>query len=337
MTDEELINGDGDDHARNLGMELVRATEAAALAAARWAGRGQKEAGDQAAVDAFRTLLNMIPMRGKIVIGEGEKDKAPMLYNGEKVGTGRGRKYDIALDPVEGTNLLAKGLPGSIAVIAAAPKKTFFDPGPAFYMDKLIVGPAGVGKVDLDAPVRDNLEALAKAKSMRVSELTVIVLDRERNKDKIRAIREAGARIRLITDGDVAPSVMVALPDTGVDMVLGIGGTPEGVISAAAMRGLGGEMQGRLAPQSAEEMKRVLEAGMDLTRTLTYEELASGDDIFFAATGITQGGEFLHGVRYTAEGAVTSSLVTRSLTGTWRVVEAYHRWDKLTQISAIPY
>lgn len=321
---------------RNLALELARATEAGALAAARWVGLGQKEAGDQAAVNALRLILGTVRMEGTVVIGEGEKDEAPMLYNGERVGNGYGAQVDVAVDPVEGTNLLAKGLPNALSVVAIAPRNTLWHPGPAFYMDKLVVGPEVVGQVDLDAPVIETLRSVAKAKGLRVEEVTVVILDRARNQDKIEQVRSAGARIRLISDGDVAPSLMAALPDTGVDVVMGIGGTPEGVITACAMHGLGGEIQGRLAPQSDYERERVLAAGMDLERKLSHNELAAGDDHFFAATGITQG-DFLGGVRYTANGATTQSLVTRSRSGTYRFIQAHHRLDKLTRISAVAY
>lgn len=321
---------------RNLGLELVRATEAAALAAARWVGRGQKEAGDQAAVDAMRLLLRTVRMDGVIVIGEGEKDNAPMLYNGEEVGNGRGPQVDVAVDPVEGTNLLAKGIDNAIAILAVGTRGSMWHPGPAFYMEKLIVGPEAAGKVDLDAPAAQTLRAVAGAKGMRVEELTVVILDRPRNREKITAVRQAGARVRLISDGDVAPSLMAALPETGIDVVMGIGGTPEGVVTACALRGLGGEIQGRLAPQSAEERARIEAAGIVLDKKLLMNDLVTGDDHFVAATGITQG-NFLHGVRYTSNGAVTHSLVTRSRSGTWRLVESHHRWDTLMRISAVPY
>lgn len=321
---------------RNLALELVRATEAAALAAARWVGLGQKEEGDGAAVDALRLLLGTVRMDGIVVIGEGEKDEAPMLYNGERVGNMNGPLVDVAVDPVEGTNLLAKGLPNSISVVAIAPRGSLFNPGPAFYMDKLVVGPEAAGKVDIDAPVADNLAAVARAKGLDVEEVTVVILDRPRNQHYIKAIREAGARVRLISDGDVAPSLMTALPDTGIDVVMGSGGTPEGVITACAMHGLGGEIQGRLLPQSDLERQRCEEAGLDLKRKLMLSDLAAGDDHFFAATGITQG-DFLRGVRYTANGAITHSLVTRSRSGTWRTIEAHHRWDKLMTYSGVEY
>lgn len=321
---------------RNLALELARATEAAALAASRWVGLGQKESGDQAAVDALRLLLNTIRMDGIVVIGEGEKDEAPMLFNGERVGNGQGAEVDVAVDPVEGTNLLAKGLPNALSVVAISPRGTLWHPGPAFYMDKLVVGPQVAGKVDLDAPVAETLKIVAKAKGLRVGEVTVVILERQRNLDKIEQIRSVGARVRLISDGDVAPSLMAALPDSGVDIVLGIGGTPEGVITACAMHGLGGEIQGRLAPQSDYEYERVTAAGMDLNAKLSHKDLAGGDDHMFAATGITQG-DFLGGVRYTANGASTHSLVTRSRSGTYRYVDAFHQLEKLSRISAVSY
>ncbi len=321
---------------RNVGLDLLRTTEAAALAAARWVGRGDKEAGDQAAVDAMRVLLGTVHMSGVIVIGEGEKDHAPMLYVGEAVGDGKGLETDVAVDPVEGTNLLAKGLPNSIAIVGLAPRGAMANVGSSFYMDKIVVGPDAAGKINLDAPVTENLKAVAAAKKGRVEELTVVVLDRPRNEDKIETARRMGARVRLISDGDVAPSVMTALPGTGIDVVMGIGGTPEGIITACAMHGLGGEIQGRLAPQSDEERKRIEAEGIDLNLKLSHRELVVGDDIFFAATGITQG-DFLRGVEYTSDGAVTHSLVTRSRSGTWRVIESHHRWEKLEPISAVPY
>lgn len=321
---------------RNVGLDLLRTTEAAALAAARWVGRGDKEAGDQAAVDAMRVLLGTVHMSGVIVIGEGEKDHAPMLYVGEAVGDGKGLETDVAVDPVEGTNLLAKGLPNSIAIVGLAPRGAMANLGSSFYMDKIVVGPDAAGKISLDAPVTENLKAVAAAKKGRVEELTVVVLDRPRNEDKIETARRMGARVRLISDGDVAPSVMTALPGTGIDVVMGIGGTPEGIITACAMHGLGGEIQGRLAPQSDEERKRIEAEGIDLNLKLSHRELVVGDDIFFAATGITQG-DFLRGVKYTSDGAVTHSLVTRSRSGTWRVIESHHRWEKLEPISAVPY
>lgn len=321
---------------RNIGLELVRTTEAAALAAARWIGRGQKEAGDDAAVEAMRIMLGTVEMDGIVVIGEGEKDNAPMLFNGERLGTGSGPKTDVAVDPVEGTNLLARGLPNSIAIVGLGPRGSMHRFGSSYYFDKIVVGPEAAGCVDLDAPVAANLQAVARAKGIRVEELLVVMLDRPRNRDKLVAVRDAGARVRLITDGDVAPSIMTALPGTGIDVVMGIGGTPEGVITACAMHGLGGDIQGRPAPQSDRERERLQEEGVDLDRKMGYEEMVSGDDVLFAATGITPG-IFLHGVSYTSDGAVTHSLVTRSKSGTWRVVESHHRWGKLEPISAVPY
>ena len=321
---------------RNLALELVRATEAAALAAARWVGRGQKNEGDGAAVAALRLLLGTVPMDGIVVIGEGEKDEAPMLYNGERVGNGLGPPVDVAVDPVEGTTLLANGQPNAISVVAIAPRGTLFDPGPAFYMDKLVVGPEAAGKVNLEAPVAETLAIVAAAKGLDVDEVTVVILDRPRNAARIQAIREAGARIQLITAGDVAPSLMTALPGTGIDIVMGIGGTPEGVITACAMHGLGGEIQGCLAPQSDGERARLEAAGIEIGRRLLLDDLAEGNDHFFAATGITQG-NFLQGVRYTGNGAITHSLVTRSRSGTWRTIEAHHRWDKLMTYSQVEY
>jgi len=321
---------------RNLALELVRATEAAALAAARWVGRGQKNEGDGAAVAALRLLLGTVPMDGIVVIGEGEKDEAPMLYNGERVGNGLGPPVDVAVDPVEGTTLLANGQPNAISVVAIAPRGTLFDPGPAFYMDKLVVGPEAAGKVNLEAPVAETLAIVAAAKGLDVDEVTVVILDRPRNAARIQAIREAGARIQLITAGDVAPSLMTALPGTGIDIVMGIGGTPEGVITACAMHGLGGEIQGCLAPQSDGERARLEAAGIEIGRRLLLDDLAAGNDHFFAATGITQG-NFLQGVRYTGNGAITHSLVTRSRSGTWRTIEAHHRWDKLMTYSQVEY
>ncbi len=321
---------------RNIGLELVRATEAAALAAARWVGRGDKHAGDQAAVDAMRLLLSRVDMNGVIVIGEGEKDRAPMLYTGEKVGAGAGPTVDVAVDPVEGTNLLAKGLPNAIAIVGLAPSGGMWRCGASFYMDKLVTGPEAAGRVALDHPVDETLAVVADAKGMRVEELTVVLLDRRRNADKIAAIRRAGARVRLISDGDVAPALMTCLPGTGIDVVMGIGGTPEGVITACAMHGLNGELQGRLAPQSEEERARVEREGLDLDRTLTHRDLVTGEDVFFAATGVTQG-DFLRGVAYTRDGAITHSLVTRSRSGTWRVIESHHRWEKLVPLSAVSY
>jgi len=312
---------------RNIGLELVRATEAAALASARWVGRGDKHLGDQAGVDGMRLLLNRMEMAGEIVVGEGEKDHAPMLYVGESVGTGDGLRVDIAVDPVEGTNLLAKGLPNSLSVVGISTEGSMARLGSSFYMDKISVGPEGRDVVDLDQPLSANIRNLAKAKDVRVEEITVVALDRPRNEEKIASIRGSGARVRLISDGDVSPSVMAALPGTGIDMVVGIGGTPEGIITACALRGLGGTIQGRLAPQSDEERKRLELEGVDLAKKYTAEDLVTGEEVFFAATAITEG-DFLKGVRYTPRGPVTQSLVTRAKSGTWRIVETHHLWEK---------
>ncbi|HLA96968.1 MAG TPA: class II fructose-bisphosphatase [Anaerolineales bacterium] len=322
---------------RNLGMDLVRVTEAAAMAAARWMGRNQKEEGDQSAVDAMRLMLSTLDMDGVIVIGEGEKDEAPMLYNGERIGNGQGVAVDVAVDPVEGTNLLAKGKPNAISVIAVAPRGTMWNPGPAFYMEKIAVGPEARDVVDLDAPVIDNLKNVARALGKDVSDLTVFVLERPRHAQIIAEIASAGARVTLHQDGDVAGALMAALPYTGVDLMINIGGTPEGVIAACAIKALGGQLLGRLAPQKPGEREAVLAAGIDLNRTLTLDDMVKSDDVHFAATGITAPGQLLGGVVYEAGGARTYSLVIRGLSGTIRFIEGIHRWDKLMRISGIEY
>ena len=320
----------------NLGLDLVRVTEAAALTSARWMGKGAKEAGDKAAVDAMRLSFDSVDIRGTVVIGEGEKDEAPMLYNGEVVGSCVGPEMDVAVDPVEGTSLLAYGRPNAIAVVSMAPKGTMFDPGPAFYMNKL-VGPAETrGKLDINASVADNLKNAAEALGKEIEDLMVFVLDKPRHQDLIREIREVGACIQLQTDGDVAGALMAVMPGTGVDLMMGIGGTPEGVLAATAIRGLDGEMQGMLAPQSDEEKNDVLQAGYKLDTVLPLEELIRSDDVFFAATGITSG-SFLKGVDFTSRGAKTCSIVVRGRTGTVRIVEAEHNFKTLMKISAIDY
>ncbi|MFN4073109.1 MAG: class II fructose-bisphosphatase [Thermus sp.] len=321
---------------RNLGLDLMRATEAAALASARYVGRGDKEGGDQAAVEAMRLLLNSLDFRGRVVIGEGEKDKAPMLYNGEVLGQGEGPYWDLAVDPVEGTRLLALGRPGAISVIAAAPEGTLFNPGPAFYAAKLVVGPEAKEAIDLKASVADNLKEIARALRKEVRELTVFVLDKPRHQRLIEEIRLAGARISLQTDGDVGGALAAVLPDTGIDVLMGTGGTPEGVIAAVAVRALGGGMQMRLDPQSEEERWNVVHAGYDLDRVYTLDELCSAEDTHFAATGITDG-PFLRGVRYGESRAWTESLVIRGATHTLRKVEAWHRLEKLRGISPVAY
>ncbi len=320
----------------NLGLDLVRVTEAAALASARWMGKGDKEQGDGAAVDAMRISFDSVDIRGMVVIGEGEKDKAPMLFNGEQVGSGRGPAMDVAVDPVEGTRLLAYGRPNAIAVVSMAPSGSMYNPGPAFYMNKL-VAPAEVrGKLDIKAPVADNLEQAARALGKDVDDLVVFVLDKKRHQELVREIRAAGARIQLHTDGDVAGALIAVMPGTGVDLMMGTGGTPEGVLAATAIRIMGGEMQGMLAPQSETEKKAVLAAGYRLDQVLTTEKLITSDDIFFAATGIT-GGSFLRGVELTGKGARTSSMVMRGRTGTIRYIDALHTFETLMRISAIKY
>ncbi|HEX9674898.1 MAG TPA: class II fructose-bisphosphatase [Anaerolineales bacterium] len=321
---------------RNLALDLVRVTEAAALAAARHMGRGDKVKGDQAAVDAMRLVLNSIDMAGVIVIGEGEKDEAPMLYNGEQLGTGRGPQVDIAVDPIEGTRLLALGRSNSIATVALSERGSMFNPGPIVYMAKIAVGPRARGHIDLDAPVADNLAAVARAKGADMDDLTVVILDRPRHEQLIAEVRQAGARIRLITDGDVAGALMTAWPESGIDMLVGVGGTPEGVLAASALICMGGEIQGRLHPRSPQEAEAARAQGYDLVKVLHTADLVSGEDVFFAATGITDG-ELLDGVKYTGNGASTSSLVMRSLTGTVRKIIATHRWDRLMPHSEIPY
>jgi fructose-1,6-bisphosphatase II len=322
---------------RNLAIELVRTTEAAALAAARWQGRGAKEDGDQAAVDAMRQVLATIEMDGTVVIGEGEKDEAPMLYNGEAVGSGQAPKVDIAVDPIDGTRLLAEGRPGSIAVIAAAPGGAMFDPGPCVYMEKLIVGPDAADAIDIDAPIADNLARIAKAKRRQIRDLTVVMLDRDRHEDVKRQVREAGARLQLITDGDVAAGILAAWDERpGVDLLYGIGGTPEGVISACSVKALGGQMLGRLWPRSDEERRAAIEAGYDLDVVLDADDLVTSDDCFFACTGITPG-QLVDGVSFDGHGALTDSLVMRGKSGTVRVIRARHRLSKLREYSSITY
>jgi fructose-1,6-bisphosphatase II len=321
---------------RNLAMELMRATEAAALAAGRWMGRGDKNAADGAAVEAMRVVLATVQMEGVVVIGEGEKDEAPMLYNGEQIGDGSPPSMDIAVDPVDGTTLTALGRGGAIAVIAMSERGTMFDPGPCVYMEKIAAGPAAVDVIDINAPVKANLEAVAKALGERVSDVTAVILDRERHADIIRECREAGARIKLIQDGDVAGAISVAWRNSGIDILFGVGGTPEGVIAATGIKCLGGSIQGRLWPRNDDERRAALDLGYDLDRVLTTDDLVRGDDVFFAATGVTDG-DLLRGVRYWGDGASTESLVMRGKTGTIRKIEATHRWPKLMRYSAIRF
>jgi fructose-1,6-bisphosphatase II len=330
-----MKNG-GSDPTRNLALELVRVTEAAALAAARFMGRGDKEAGDAAAVNAMRIVLQTVDMNGVIIIGEGEKDNAPMLYNGENVGNGLPPDMDVAVDPIDGTRPLAFGRSNSIATVAMAPRGSMFDPGPFVYMNKLAVGPEAKGVINIEKSVTDNLKAIAKAKGKDVEDLTTIILDRDRHKEMIAEIRKAGARIRIIPDGDVAAALMTAWPDSGVDVLFGVGGTPEGVIAACALRAMGGEIQGKLFARDEDELRRGREAGYDFDKILTMDDLVSSEDVFFAATGITDG-ELLQGVHYFGDGASTDSLVVRGLTGTVRQISATHRIDKLRQLSAVKY
>ncbi|MEJ7875142.1 MAG: class II fructose-bisphosphatase [Solirubrobacterales bacterium] len=318
---------------RNLALELVRVTEAAALAAARWAGRGDKEAADQAAVDAMRLLLDTVPMDGTVVIGEGEKDEAPMLYNGEKIGDGSPPMVDIAVDPLEGTTLCAKGMPSALAVIALAERGTMFDPGPCVYMEKLAGGNEIADLLTLDEPIGTVIERVAERKGTDASGVTVIMLDRPRHAEAMAEVRDVGGRIRLISDGDVSAALFAVSESTGVDLLWGIGGTPEGVISAAAIKCVGGQLLGRLWPRDDAERKAAVDAGYDLDEVLDADRLVSGDDVFFAATGVTDG-ELLQGVRYPRSGqASTESLVTRSRSGTVRTVQARHDQAKLREIT----
>jgi fructose-1,6-bisphosphatase II len=321
---------------RNLAMELVRVTEAAAMAAGRWVGRGDKNGGDGAAVDAMRQLIGSVSMRGVVVIGEGEKDEAPMLFNGEEVGNGEGPWCDVAVDPIDGTTLMAKGMPNSVAVLAVAERGAMFDPSAVFYMEKLAVGPEAADVIDLTAPVAENIRRVAAAKHLGVSDVTVCVLDRPRHDQLVSEIRSTGARIHFLSDGDVAGAISAARPDTGVDMLYGIGGTPEGIITAAAMKCMGGAMQGRLWPRDDEERAKAVAAGHDLDRVLTADELVRGDNVFFCATGITDG-DLLRGVHYRGGGCTTQSIVMRSKSGTVRMIDGYHRLTKLREYSSVDF
>ena len=312
---------------RNLALELVRVTETAALAASAWVGRGDKDAADFAAVEAMRKMINTVDMSGVIVIGEGEKDNAPMLHNGEKVGNGSGPECDVAVDPIDGTSLTSNGLNGAVSVIALAPRGTMFDPSAVYYMDKIVTGPEAADAIDINLAPAENVRRVAKAKRTDVSDVTVIVLDRPRHENLLKELRAIGARIRLIRDGDVAAAIETARPNTGIDILMGIGGTPEGVVTAAAMRALGGVIQGKLHPRSDQEKVRATQAGLDLSRVLTTNDLVSSDDVFFSATGITDG-ELLKGVRYTEFGAVSHSLVVRGRSKTVRIIETEHRVSK---------
>ena len=337
---------------RNLALDLVRVTESAALAAARWMGRGQKEKADGAAVDAMRHLLDTVLIDGVVVIGEGEKDNAPMLYNGERIGIFAGEQrgnvpvhitdrkqlsdVDIAVDPIDGTRLLALGLPNSLSVVALAQRDSMFSPGHVFYMDKIAVGPVGRGKIDIAAPVADNLKAVARAKGKEVTDLTAVILDRPRNEKYIADVRATGARLKMVSDGDVAAALSTALDGTGVDILFGIGGSPEGVIAACALKCMGGEIQCRLWPRDESEKKMAIEMGYPPDRVLGINELVKSESVFFSATGITDG-ELLKGVHYFSGGATTESLVMRSRSGTVRRIQSTHRWEKLMQYSDVDY
>ncbi|MBI5949374.1 MAG: class II fructose-bisphosphatase [Chloroflexi bacterium] len=319
---------------RNIAMELVRTTEAAALAAARWVGRGDKNGADGAAVDAMRLMLDTVDMDGIIVIGEGEKDEAPMLYNGERVGNGRGPQVDVAVDPLEGTRLTAMGRPGAVSVIACAPRGTLYNPHDIFYMEKIAVGPEAKGMIDLAAPVAWNIQQVARAKSIGVEEVTVIILDRDRNTEIADQVRAAGARIRFITDGDAPAAVSAGVAGSGVDMMVGIGGSPEGVVAAAALKCVEGDFQGRLWPRNDDDRKYAADHGLSLTDVLTIDDLVKGDDVFFAATGVTTG-DLLKGVEYRPGGATSESLVMRSRSGTIRRILTEHHWRKLQTLGGM--
>jgi fructose-1,6-bisphosphatase II len=321
---------------RNLAMELVRVTEAAAMAAGRWVGRGDKNGGDGAAVDAMRQLIGTVSMRGVVVIGEGEKDEAPMLFNGEQVGNGEGPDCDVAVDPIDGTTLMSKGMPNALAVLAVAERGAMYDPSAVFYMEKLAVGPDAADVIDITAPVGENIRRVAKCKEVGVADVTVCVLDRPRHADLIKEIRRTGARVRFISDGDVAGAIAAARPNTGVDLLVGIGGTPEGVIAAAALKCMGGSIQGRLWPTSDDERAKAVDAGLDLDQVLTTNELVRGNNVFFCATGVTDG-DLLRGVHYRAGGCTTQSIVMRSKSGTVRMIDGYHRLTKLREYASVDF
>jgi fructose-1,6-bisphosphatase II len=321
---------------RNLALELVRVTEAAAMAAGRWVGRGDKNGADGVAVNAMRSLISTVGMDGTVVIGEGEKDKAPMLFNGERVGSGVGPECDVAVDPIDGTTLTAKGMANAVSVLAVSPRGSMYDPSAVFYMEKLVTGPEAADVVDIRYPVAENIHQIAKAKGSAPGDVTVVLLDRPRHADLAHEIRETGARIKFITDGDVAGAIMAARPDTGIDLLLGVGGTPEGIIAACAMKCLDGVIQGRLWPTDDDERQRAIDAGHDLDRVLYTDDLVSGDDCFFVATGITDG-ELMKGVRYRAGGASTHSLVMRSRSGTIRQIISDHKLSKLKAYADVDF
>ncbi|GAB3264829.1 class II fructose-bisphosphatase [Alteromonas gracilis] len=334
MPEELVVDAGAPD--RNLALELVRVTEAAAMAAGRWVGRGDKNGADGVAVNAMRVMISTVGMRGTVVIGEGEKDDAPMLFNGEEVGDGTGPECDVAVDPIDGTTLTAKGMNNAIAVLAVAPRGTMYDPSAVFYMEKLVAGPDAADVVDIRKPVAENIHLVAKAKGSTPSDVTVVLLDRPRHQQMADEIRATGARIKFITDGDVAGAIMAARPGTGIDLLLGVGGTPEGIIAACAMKSLGGTIQGRLWPQDDDERQKALDAGHDLDAVLDTDTLVTGDDAFFVATGITDG-ELMQGVRYYAGGASTHSLVMRSRSGTIRSIHSDHQLSKLRAYADVDY
>jgi fructose-1,6-bisphosphatase II len=323
---------------RNLALELVRVTEAAAMAAGRWVGRGDKNGADGVAVNAMRVMIATVGMSGVVVIGEGEKDHAPMLFNGEKVGDGSGPECDVAVDPIDGTTLAAKGMNNAVSVMAVAPRGSMYDPSAVFYMEKLITGAEAADVVDIRYPVAENIHQVAKAKGSTPEDVTVVLLDRPRHQKLVEEIRATGARIKFISDGDVAGAIMAARPDTGIDLLLGIGGTPEGIIAACAMKSLDGVIQGRLWPTDDDERQRAIDAGHDLDpdAVLSTDDLVSGDDVFFVATGITDG-ELMKGVRYRAGGATTHSLVMRSRSGTIRSIVSEHKLQKLKSYASVNF
>ena len=336
MTETDSLSVGPESPDRNLALELVRVTEAAAMAAGRWVGRGDKNGADGVAVNAMRVMISTIGMRGTVVIGEGEKDNAPMLFNGEEVGDGTGPECEVAVDPIDGSTLTAKGMSNAVSVLAVSPRGSMYDPSAVFYMEKLVTGPEAADVVDIRYPVAENIHQVAKAKGSKPADVTVVLLDRPRHAQMAEEIRATGARIKFITDGDVAGAIMAARPETGVDLLLGIGGTPEGIIAACALKCLGGTIQGRLWPQDDAERQRAVDAGHDLERVLTTDELVTGDDCFFVATGITDG-ELMRGVRYRGGGATTHSLVMRSRSGTIRSITSEHKLQKLRAFAAIDF
>jgi fructose-1,6-bisphosphatase II len=336
MTEQPLLPRTPQDLDRNIALDLVRVTEAAAMAAGRWVGRGDKEGGDGAAVDAMRRLINSIPMRGVVVIGEGEKDNAPMLFNGEHVGDGTGPEVDVAVDPIDGTTLMSKGMPNALAVLAVAERGAMFDPSAVFYMEKLAVGPDCADVIDINAGVLENLRRIAQVKKSSISDVTVCILDRPRHQALVQEVRQAGARIRFISDGDIAGAISAAREQSDVDVLMGVGGTPEGIVAACAMKCMGGAIQAKLWPRDDAERAKAVDAGHDLDRVLTTDDLVTGDNCFFVATGVTSG-DLLRGVRYRSGGAYTQSIVMRSKSGTIRWIDSFHRLEKLRRYSMVDF